>query len=91
MSDVKIIIRQGMIDVMNTTKMNAFIGFATVIAAGLLLLSQEDTKVGLSDSSSAWVAGFVFLSIVVGMVFWRNNSRRTLTSSRKGKTKAKKR
>ncbi len=91
MSGVKIIIRQGLIEVMNTTKMNALIGFATVIAAALLLLSQEDTRVGLSDGLSAWVAGFVFLSIVVGMVFWRNNSRRPLPSSKKGKAKAKKR
>jgi len=77
--------------VMNTTKMNALIGFATIFAAAILLLSQEDTKLWLSDISSAWVAGFVFLSIVVGMIFWRNSSRQPLPSSKKGKAKGKRR
>ncbi|MBP2639940.1 MAG: hypothetical protein H6Q66_891 [Firmicutes bacterium] len=76
---------------MNTAKMNAAIGFVTVFAAGLLLYLQEDTKLMLPDVSSAWIAGFVFLSIVLGMIFWRNNNQRQNNSTMKTRTKMKKR
>jgi len=76
---------------MNTAKMNAAIGFITVFAAGLLLYLQEDTKLMLPDVSSAWLAGFVFISIVLGMIFWRNNNQRQVHSTVKTRTKTKKR
>ncbi|MHC1746365.1 MAG: hypothetical protein AB9895_04490 [Negativicutes bacterium] len=76
---------------MNTAKMNAAIGFVTVFAAGLLLYLQEDTKLMLPDVSSAWIAGFVFISIVLGMIFWRNNNQRQNNSTVKTGTKMKKR
>jgi len=71
--------------------MNAAIGLITVFAAGLLLFSQEDTKLMLSDISSAWLAGFVFMSILLGMILWRNNNQHQANSSVKTRIRTKKR
>lgn len=73
---------------MNTTKMNATIGFATVIVAGILLFFQEDANFRLSDVSSAWIAGFVFISIILGMIVWRTNTQnQSVSKPRQGRTK----
>ena len=76
---------------MNTAKLNAAIGFITVFAAGLLLVSQEDAKLLLTDISSAWIAGFVFISIVLGMILWRNSNQQQENAFAKTRVKAKKR
>lgn len=76
---------------MNTAKMNAAIGFVTIFAAGLLLYLQEDTKLMLPEVSMAWIAGFAFICIVLGMVFWRNNVQSQFDANAKGKRKTKKR
>ena len=75
---------------MNTTKVNAVIGFTIVVAAGLALFLQGDSSVLLNDDSMALVAGFAFLSILSGMIYWRRNMRQE-TSFRRRRTATKKR
>jgi Na+/proline symporter len=68
---------------MNTTKVNAAIGFTIVIVAGLALVLQGDSSVMLSDASMAIIAGFTFLSIILGMIYWRTGGQKETISHRR--------
>jgi len=68
---------------MYTTKVNAAIGFTIAVVASLALFLQGDSNVLLNDDSMALIAGFVFLSILLGMIYWRRNMRQETISRRR--------